>query len=95
MDVARLIRLRPAFAGSAAAMPGYGQPPFPPGNGQPGYGQQGYGQVYAPQDQPGAPTGYGTMPHGQQQYPGQQQYSGQQPAADAPWFPTQEDPHRR
>jgi hypothetical protein len=72
-NVARLSRVRAAFAGPQAGLPGYGQPPTPPpgygppGNGQPDYGQQsGYeqpdhGQPYFPPGygQPGATPGYG------------------------------------
>jgi hypothetical protein len=67
-NVARLSRVRAAFAGPQPAIPGYGQPPYPPGYGQ----QQGYGQPYIQQGygQPGATQGYGTTPPGQQPYPG-------------------------
>jgi hypothetical protein len=66
-SVARLARVRAAFVGPQAALPGYGQPPTPPGYGQPGYGQpdygqqQDYGQPYFPPGygQPDATPGYG------------------------------------
>jgi hypothetical protein len=67
-NLARLSRVRAAFAGPQAAIPGYGQPPTaPPGYGQP-YMPQGHGQ-------PGAAQGYVTASPGQspdagQRYPG-------------------------
>jgi hypothetical protein len=60
-SVARLARVRAAFAGPQAGLPGYGQPPTPPGYGQPNGQQQGYGQPYFPPGygQPDATPGYG------------------------------------
>jgi len=83
-NVARLTRVRAAFAGRQAGFPGNGQQPFPPG-----YGHQGYGQPYIPPGygQPDAAQGYGTIPPGQQPHPGQQPYPG------AAQFPPPEDPN--
>jgi hypothetical protein len=83
-NVARLARVRAAFAGPQAAIPGYGQPPSPPG-----YGQQGYGQPYIPPGygEPDAAQGYGTKPTGQQPHPEQQPYPG------AAQSPPPEDPN--
>jgi len=88
-NLARLTRVRAAFAGPQPAIPGYGQPPSPQGYGQQGYGQQGYGQPYiAPgYGQPDAAQGYGTIPTGLQPHPGQQPYPG------AAQSPPPEDPN--
>jgi hypothetical protein len=74
-NVARLRQGRASFAGPQAAVPGYGQPPSPPG-----YGRQGYGQPYIPQgyDPSGSAQGYGTMPPGQPPHPRQPPYPGAQ-----------------
>jgi hypothetical protein len=78
-NVARLSRARAAFAGSQAAIPGYGQHSSAP---------PGYGQPYMPQGngQPGAAQGYATVPPGQPPDPGQQRYpsAAQSPPPEEP-----------
>jgi len=74
-NVARLMRVRAAFAGRQSATAGHGQQGFGhQGFGQQGYFPQGYGQ-------PGGPRGYGTMPSAQQPYPGAAQVPPEDPSA--------------